>query len=57
MTKKTNEELMELPEDRMYLSENEMALLERNFKEVLPLPKKNKNNLLSEEWKKYNIKK
>ena len=56
MTKKTNEELMELPEDRMYLSENEMALLERNFKEVLPLPKKNKNNLLSEEWKIRNIK-
>jgi len=41
-------EPVELPEDRNPLTQNEMALLERNFKEVLPLPKKTTNNLLSE---------
>ena len=35
-------------EKELYLSEEDRALLERNFKEVLPLPEKTKNNLLSE---------
>jgi hypothetical protein len=48
-TSKIYVEPVELPEDRQYdLTQNEMALLERNFKEVLPLPKKTTNNLLSE---------
>jgi len=48
-TSKIHIEPVELPEDRNYsLTQNEMELLERNFKEVLPLPKKTTNNLLSE---------